>query len=337
MLAGKSALPHCCFPLNKSSRHSRTASDQRLILMPALWKAVNLDLFSSLQVKQNKRRGLWPSVSVVLTVLCLSTSPSAAQNVGVPSELSGRYQAEMSSELSDDFNRLDTNKWEKRASKPRSDGAAGNIKARHNQFKSEGDTRYLSLLANKSGEAGLSARYPHRYGFTVCRWRIQGIELGVQHAAHPAIWSFSFNMGVSKINSPNPSGKTLEIDWMEYIKWLKVPGYHARIIPADNGISDTKRSVYMTQNQTDFDGWRIHGYEYTPEYVRLWEYVGDAWQTKGVKLYFTEATDVEGKKLDREYRSDQYFVLSNIWFYKPEYDLSPVRLDIDYLHHYPMR
>ncbi|MEM6551122.1 MAG: hypothetical protein AAF750_03240 [Planctomycetota bacterium] len=243
----------------------------------------------------------------------------------------------MDPSVSDDFDRLDPAKWEKRASKPRSDGAAGNIKASHNQLEREGDTRFLSLLASKTGEAGISAKHPHRYGFTVCRWRLRGIELGKKHAAHPAIWSFSFNMGVSRINRPNDNGKTLEIDWMEYIKWLRVPGYHARILPADGGGSDTERSVYMFQNQTDFDGWRVHGYEYTPDYVQLWEHVNGQWQKKGAELRFGDSTDVEGKVMDRDYRSDQFFVLSNIWFDKPEYDLSPVRLDIDYLHHYPMK
>ncbi|MEM9252285.1 MAG: hypothetical protein AAGB29_08040 [Planctomycetota bacterium] len=195
----------------------------------------------------------------------------------------------------------------------------------------------MSLLATNTSEAGLSARYPHRYGFTVCRWRLRGIELGNKHAAHPAIWSFSFNMGVSRLNSPNANGKTLEIDWMEYIKWLPVPGYHARILPADEGYgSDTDRSLYMTQDQTDFDGWRIHGYEYTPEHVQLWEYVDGSWRKKGIELRFGDATDIEAGVMDRAYRSDQYFILSNIWFFKPEYDLSPVRLDIDYIHHYPM-
>ncbi|MEM6391745.1 MAG: hypothetical protein AAF797_03145 [Planctomycetota bacterium] len=243
----------------------------------------------------------------------------------------------MQPDVSDDFDRLDPDKWEKRASKPRSDGAAGNIKASHNQLAAEGETRFLSLLSSSEGEAGLSARHPHRYGFTVCRWRLRGIELGKKHAAHPAIWSFSFNMGVTRQNRPNANGKTLEIDWMEYIKWLPVPGYHARILPADGGGSDIKRSLYMTQNQTDFDGWRVYGYEYTPDYVQLWEHVDGQWQKKGAQLRFGDATDLDHNILDRAYRSDQYFVLSNIWFYKPEYDLSPVRLDIDYLHHYPKK
>ncbi|MEM9420826.1 MAG: hypothetical protein AAGA25_17505, partial [Planctomycetota bacterium] len=249
-----------------------------------------------------------------------------------------RYAAERDKNVSDDFWKIDPKKWVARARKGDDPSkASGNIQAEHNQLRKEGDTRYISLLADKTGEAGLSALHVHEYGFTVCRWRTQGLEYGKKHAAHPAIWSFSYNMGSEPRNAPNDNNKTLEIDWMEYIKWLKVPGYHARILPADNGISDTERSIYAFESQTDFDAWRIHGYEYTPDYVQLWEVVDDQWQKKGDALKFGDKTDLETKVLDREYRSKQYFVLSNIWFYKPEYELNPVRLDIDYLHHYPMK
>ncbi|MEM1013142.1 MAG: hypothetical protein AAGI46_13090 [Planctomycetota bacterium] len=236
--------------------------------------------------------------------------------------------------ISDDFDRIDPNRWEKRQSKARSDGAAGNIKASHNQIETEDDATYLSLLASEDGEAGVSAIHPHRYGFTVCRWRVRGLDAEKAYAAHPAIWSFSYNMGVGRRNRPNDNGKTVEIDWFEYIKWERM--FHARAIPAREGGSKIEESVYMLHGRTDFDGWRTWGFEYTPDHVRVWKHVDGAWELMGTPVAFTDTTDPDSHTLDRNYRSDQFFVLSNIWFYKPEYELSDVRLDIDFLHHYPM-
>lgn len=257
------------------------------------------------------------------------------QAVAVPDAIAERFDPATDPRISDDFNTIDPIKWEKRASKARPSGAAGNIRADHNFIDTEDQTTFLSLRADNAGEAGLSALHPHHYGFTVCRWRVRGLDAERTYAAHPAIWSLSYNMGVTRQNAPNPNAKSIEIDWFEYIKWERL--HHARVIPAFDGQSDIPASVFMSDHRTDFAGWKVWGFEYTPEHVRVWEHVQGTWRVIGQPVRFADETSPKAKTIDRDHRSRQYFILSNIRFVKPEYELTPVHLDIDYLHHHPLR
>ncbi|WP_370977930.1 hypothetical protein [Agaribacterium sp. ZY112] len=247
-----------------------------------------------------------------------------------PSSIAHTFESQKDNNVSDDFLTISPSKWAIRKNK--SSGVGSMIKAANNTIEREGDTSYLSLLANSTSEAGISALHSHQDGFTVVRWRIRGITADQKYAGHPSIWSFSWNFSDNS-RQDNNGGYTTEIDWMEYDNTYKI--YHSRIIPAYNQVSDIGASAFMFKDRNDFDGWHVQGYQNTAAGLQVWEYKNGRWDKIGVPVSYSNAhKSGVGGSITAGYRSPQWFILSNVWFEKAVYNHNPVRLDIDYLHHY---
>ncbi len=256
-----------------------------------------------------------------------------AQTVKPPASVANLYANTRDANVSDDFSAINPTKWAMRKNK--TSGPGSMIKPENNQIKTEGRTKYLSLLANSTSESGISALHPHQDGFTIVRWRIRGITKDKKHSGHPSIWSFSWNFSDNS-RQDNNGGYTTEIDWMEYDNSYKL--YHSRIIPAYDQVSHIAASAFMFKDRNDFNGWHIQGYENNAQGLQVWDYKNGTWRKAGVPVKYTnEHTEGVGGTITAGYRSPQWFILSNVWFEKDAFEDNPVNLDIDYLHHYKLK
>jgi len=270
----------------------------------------------------------------------------------VPPGVAGMYASVSDAGISDEFNAgsLDTIKWAYRTKGGNEWGTGPDYVG----IVSENQDRFVSIKGDWSRRkgSGIASKTKAHFGFYSIRWRTAGINPKWKTPWHPAIWMAGENFAAgSDARSISRKPKNIEIDFVEY--WHH-PIWHSQTIAWDR--EDPKNVIHPNQNlrpkNTDFPtvatGWQVHGLEYHPDYLQLWQKQGRGWKPVGRMIPInSEATTPDS--LNEAHASPGYWILSNknhwssvVKFYKGNPNLEEFRfensaLHVDYFRYHPLK
>ena len=240
---------------------------------------------------------VWLSM-FMLAAFCMSVSGQTVASL--PAEVRRRYVAEVDASISDEFNAasLDTNKWGRRHSRPESVGkfAGDESLVAMESETSPADTtvRYLSVKATAKGgaprTAGIVSRASGYFGFYVVKFRYRGLDApDVQQKRtiwHPSVWSAITDHAKDKSRKSTNSRFWLEIDLMEWetakhgwssdapARLVDSTGEVRKVVTKGPGL---EKAIMKDEVAIADDGWQTVGLEYTPEYLKLWQWKNGEW------------------------------------------------------------
>lgn len=265
---------------------------------------------------------------------------SSVVRLALPEAIVSFYESLPDDAISDDFNGADldtsANGWNYRDD---SQWTYGDPKVMVGIV----DSSYLSLRGEGTGDqgSGISSKNSSQYGFYMTKWRVDGISGSQPTCWHPAIWA-------SKCNFAQPyecletGNERLEIDYVEGFHHSSKPYWHSKNITwkTANGSNSTALQ-YLKENSTDWPTkqnkkWLTMGYEYTPDYTRLWMYENDTWVHVHT-IPWTQNGTINGVQMNEVYREPVYWILSMI-HPNCSYDgADDAWFHIDYFYHYPYK
>ncbi|WNJ16567.1 hypothetical protein [Pontibacter sp. G13] len=262
----------------------------------------------------------------------------------LPKESRKQYVSYRDNSLSDEFNgpQLDTLKWGRRNT------GGGSIEphfrdeslvSMESETRSDGTlNQYVSLLGTaKNGPprtAGLVSKATGFYGFYVVRFRYRGFDSEEvrEHGTvwHPAVWSAigDSRAGVKQFASESRDF-WLEIDLME---WENGANGWSSDAPARLKDSQGEKRKVITKGPNAEKGvmhkgpiqiydpvWQTIGLEYTPEYLKLWNWENGAWQHMGERVVkFVEENPQQPEQsytlntIGNQARTPGFWILGNI-------------------------
>lgn len=289
------------------------------------------------------------ALRAALFALGLSSAGMQAQDI--PPSLAGQYAASPAQSLSDEFNDtvLDSAKWAYRTQ-----GRHWGTGPEYVAFVEEDGDRFVSIRgkwAERNG-SGIVTKAQAHFGFYAIRWRTEGISPKWKTPWHPAIWMAAQNCATGDDARSIPrTARNVEIDFVEY--WHQ-PLWHSQTIawdrsrpkgtkPLDQKLRPTNKDFATTKT-----GWQVHGLEYHPDHLQLWQKVQGRWQPIGRRVPITDQP-TSHDSLNEAYATPGYWILSNKqhWeivsrVYKGKPDRSRFRfadssLDVDYFRYYPLK
>ena len=298
--------------------------------------------------------------SILLIVLCLTASAfcESTQPIqdpcihDVPPCIAELYADSTDKDVSDEFNTgiLGLNRWAYRTQ----NGTNWGTGTDYVYFVTLGNDSFVSIKGNWSERkgSGLSAKREVHFGFYSIRWRTANISPQFKTPWHPAIWMAGRNFASgSDARAIESCLSNIEIDFVEY--WHQ-PIWYVQTIAWDR--SNPKKTVQTIQKlrtkNKDFptteSGWQVHGLEYHPHYLQLWQKVEGQWKPIGRKIPINDEP-TSHDSLHKAHAQAGYWILSNKYhwenvsaFYKGKVDLSEFRLEdsalqVDYFRYFPLK
>lgn len=262
----------------------------------------------------------------------------SVNRLDLPEAIVNFYEGSPDEAISDDFNGADL------------DTSANGWKYRDDSQWTYGDpevmvrivdSSYLSLRGEGTGDqgSGISSKNTSQYGFYMTKWRVDGISGSQPTCWHPAIWAAKCNFA-QPFECLETGNERLEIDYVEGFHHSSAPYWHSKNIAwkTTNGSNSTALQ-YLKENSSDWptkqnDSWLTMGYEYTPDYTRLWMYENNNWVHVHT-IPWTNNGTINGVQMNEVYREPVYWILSMI---HPDcsYDgADDAWFHIDYFYHYP--
>ncbi|GAA4236419.1 hypothetical protein GCM10022291_20710 [Postechiella marina] len=268
---------------------------------------------------------------------------SGAQSPQQLPENGNQYESFRDNSISDEFNSktLNTAKWGRRNT------GGGSIQGHENDkslvvmeketLKGQ-TTNYVSIKGTTENgspkTAGLVSNASAFYGFYTVKFRFRGfddpevIEKG--SVWHPSVWSAIGNYtGGKKKSSIKNSDSWTEIDFMEWEN--RANGWSSDAPSRFRDSKGVKRKVLtkgknaekaiMTKGpfQTYAPVWQTIGLEYTPEYIKLWQWKNGEWAHMGkrvVKFVKEDEVNPESKytisTIGKSARKPTFWYLGNI-------------------------
>lgn len=293
----------------------------------------------------------------MLSSMSLSGNVMAQVDEGVsnrltpPEGVEAFYETSPNPQISDDFNgsSVDFTRWAYRNDDKSLEWGTDENSV---YIESEVDHSWVTLkgikqTVNVGGEieeglgSGLVSKNYTQYGFYILKWRIQGAsyESGGGSGWHPGAWGARCNFSYAP-QGECISGLTnrLELDIIEGFEHTSSTYWTSHLFEWGPAAAPADRIKHLLTDGKVYDWptseWKIIGYEYSPEYIRLWENNQGTWEI--VQTYmFTANPSVEDVRLNDQFRSPVYWILSN----KVSNSLDiPVNGDswfqIDYFYHY---
>lgn len=312
----------------------------------------------------------------ILTIFALASLvvANAQSPKDLPAAVAKSYSKQIDAAVSDEFNgkKLDWSKWGRR-------NTGGYMVERYVDDKSlvvmesesNGGERveYVSVKATtKDGKprtAGIVTKTTGYFGFYVVKFRINGLGEDVlkdnKTIWHPSVWSgINSNIAESTKKVKN-SGNWLEIDLMEWETghngWsCDAP---ARFVPSGGGKSRKvvtsgkgQEKAVLTNTIKHTDGaWATVGFEYSPDYLRIWEWRDGKWVDLNVRDVRFVDEDMARPELSytpstigRAAAQPCFWLLGNVvsrYLYKGiedgtcKYYMGDHSVDFDYFRYYP--
>ncbi|QVY66123.1 hypothetical protein [Polaribacter sp. Q13] len=277
-------------------------------------------------------------ISLLISNIVLAQTP-----VQLPENTGDQYEIYRDNSVSDEFNDkiLDSEKWGRRNTGGASIQGHENdasLVIMEKEKKNGKTTKYVSIKATKENgspkTAGLVSQAAGFYGFYTVKFRFRGFDTDdVKEKGsvwHPSVWSATGNYtNEKKRSSIKNSAFWTEIDLME---WENGPNGWSSDAPARfRDSKGVKRKVItkgkgaekaiMTKGpfQTYDPVWQTLGLEYTPEYIKLWQWKNDEWVHMGkrvVKFVDEDETNPESKytinTIGKNARNPAFWYLGNI-------------------------
>jgi hypothetical protein len=296
-------------------------------------------------------------MTLLLSGLSLTGNVMAQVDEGVanrltpPEGVEAFYESSPNTQISDDFNgsSVDFTRWAYRNGNKALDWGTDENSV---YIESDADHSWVTLkgikqTVNVGGEieeglgSGIVSKNTSQYGFYILKWRMKGAsyESGGGSGWHPAVWGSRCNFSYSP-QGECISGLTnrLELDILEGFEHPNSTYWTSHLFEWGPAAAPADRIKHLLTDGKVFDWptteWKIIGYEYSPEYIRLWEYNQGVWGIAQTYM-FTSNPSVEDVRLNDQFRSPVYWILSN----KVSNNLDiPVNGDswfqIDYFYHY---
>lgn len=281
-------------------------------------------------------------VMVLVFVLSLSQVSYAQTPQNLP-EKGNQYVTYRDNSISDEFNseKLNTEKWGRRNTGGASieDYVADkSLVVMEKETKNGSTTKYVSIKATKENgapkTAGLVGKASAFYGFyTVC-FRFRGFDTSdvIEKGSvwHPAVWcAINNNTDGVKRSSIKEKDFWTEIDFMEWengangwssdapARLKDSKGVKRKVITKGKGAE----KAIMTKGpfQTYEPVWQTIGLEYTPEYLKLWQWKNGKWVHMGnsvVRFVEEDKANPESKytisTIGKNARKPAFWLLGNI-------------------------
>lgn len=281
--------------------------------------------------------------SIIVLLLFGVFQISTAQTPQQLPKKGNQYETYRDASISDEFNDkvLDVVKWNRRNTGGASIEGYVNDKSlviMENETKQGTTTKYVSIKGTtEKGSpktAGLVSNASAFYGFYTVKFRFRGFDTDdVKEKGsvwHPSVWSAIGNYtNEKKRSSVKNSNFWTEIDFMEWEN--RANGWSS---DAPSRIKDSKgkkrkvvthgkgaEKAIMTKGpfQTYAPVWQTIGLEYTPEYLKLWEWKNGEWIHMGkrvVKFIEEDETNPESKytisTIGKNARKPVFWYLGNI-------------------------
>lgn len=227
---------------------------------------------------------------------------------------------------------------------------------------------YVSVKATvKDGEprtAGIVTKSAGYFGFYVVKFRINGLGEDAlkdnKTIWHPSVWSgINSNIAESKKRVKH-TGSWLEIDLMEWetghngwscdapARFVASDGKSRKVVTSGKG----QEKAVLTNTVKHIDGeWATVGFEYSPDYLRIWEWKDGKWNDMNIRdvrfvdenkeraeLSYTPST------IGRSAAQPCFWLLGNVvsrYLYKGiedgscKYYRGDHSIDFDYFRYYP--
>ncbi len=309
------------------------------------------------------------SVALIAAVsMAIAQSPS-----DLPTAVAKSYSTKIDAKVSDEFNgtKLDWSKWGRR-------NTGGYMVEKYVDDKSlvvmESDTKggerveYVSVKATtKDGAprtAGIVTKSAGYFGFYVVKFRINGLGEDVlkdnKTIWHPSVWSGINSNIAESTKRVKHTGNWIEIDLMEWetshngwacdapARFVPKEGKSRKVVTSGKG----QEKAVLTKAIKHKDGeWATVGFEYSPDYLRIWEWRDGKW----VDLNIQDVRFVDDNKDDpalsytpttigRSAAQPCFWLLGNVvsrYLYKSIEDGSckfhkgDHSIDFDYFRYYP--
>jgi hypothetical protein len=276
-------------------------------------------------------------------VLCFSTLIEAQTPQQLPKEASEQYVTYRDNSISDEFNseELDHNKWGRRNTGGTSieDYVNDTSLVKMEQETTNGlTTKFVSIKGTTQNKApktaGLVSNASGFYGFYTVRFRFRGFDTDdvIEKGSvwHPSVWcAIQNNTDGSKKSSVSDSNFWIEIDFMEWengengwssdapARLKDSKGVKRKVIT--KGKDAEKGIMAKGPFQTYTPIWQTIGLEYTPEYLKLWQWNSGKWNHIGeriVQFVEEDLTNPESKytlnTIGKNARKPAFWYLGNI-------------------------
>ncbi|NIJ45931.1 hypothetical protein FHR24_002402 [Wenyingzhuangia heitensis] len=271
--------------------------------------------------------------------LLISVCAKAQTPKELPNKNGEQYTTYRDNSVSDEFNSnsLDTNKWSRRNS-----GGASiqNYDTDESLVVIEKDadgTQYISIKASAPNgvpkTAGIVNKASAFYGFYTVRFRFRGFNTSdVKEKGsiwHPSVWC-----GVTNHHSDDKRKSTKSKFWTEidFMEWENGANGWSSDAPARLTDSYRKTRKVVTKGKdaekaimtkgpfkTYAPEWQTLGLEYTPEYIKLWQWKNGKWEHIGERVvHFVEEDVTTPEKkytlstIGKNARQPTFWVLGNI-------------------------
>lgn len=244
-----------------------------------------------------------------------AVSATAQEVASLPKDVAKNYLSQYDDAISDEFNGsdVDWSKWGRRNT-----GGAyiekhvddTSLVVMESEGKGKAKTNYVSIKGIASDgdirTAGIVTRTTGYYGFYTLRFRFQGLsseEVKTKKTIwHPSVWgAVMSNTEGSKLKCAS-GGYWLELDFMEWNPAAAGWGSHtnarfvdktgkSRIINEKKG----EKAAMKDSVRENMDQWTTIGMEYTPKYIRIWQ-----WDDKAQSWTMISDRDVTFVPIDLE-------------------------------------
>ncbi|NIJ45403.1 hypothetical protein FHR24_001871 [Wenyingzhuangia heitensis] len=270
------------------------------------------------------------NVFLISIILLLNTANLFSQQL--PSSIANKYRNTIDWSISDSFNNdnINLNKWTYVKVYGKS------IATSEYAFIPKGKG-YLSINAKRSSKrgGGISTKQARQYGFYTFKWRAYGFNASNATGWIPAVWGAGQNFGkeVRRIN-PFPN-KRLELDAIEIYGHNGRTQWRAQSI-AWTGFhpNNTLVEQRLIAGKTDFTNWKIHGLEYHPNYVRLWQKNNGTWRQ--IKTVWFVNNSTNANRINKTHNNKLYWILWNVLHNKSN-NLNDSALHVDYFYYFPYK
>ena len=282
------------------------------------------------------------SIKILVAFLSIWQVSNAQTPQQLP-ENGNQYETYRDNSISDEFNseKLNTNKWGRRNTGGASIEnyvADKSLVVMEKETNKGVTTKFVSIKGTtEKGSpktAGLVSNASAFYGFYTVKFRFRGFDTeDVKEKSsvwHPSVWSAIGNYtGGKKKSSVKNSAFWTEIDFMEWEN--KANGWSS---DAPSRIRDSKgkkrkvvtqgkgaEKAIMTKGpfQTYDPVWQTIGLEYTPEYIKLWEWKNGEWVHMGKRVVkFVEESEANPERkytistIGKKARQPMFWYLGNI-------------------------
>lgn len=218
----------------------------------------------------------WKTLGVI-GVLSVLVAGEALANPRVPPGNWRRTYKNIDFRVSDEFNAKNLNRGKWTLSKVTGRKRFFNANERRNNPGRYVGIRnrkyaYINGLASTKRGGGFAAKSSTHYGFSIVRWKTEGLSGSKKANWVPAWWATFKNFG-EQAREVSRGQNRLEVDLVEVFGWENRYSSHP-IAWLGSGPSKPTRLNYQPLNG---GGWKIHGVDYTPDGIAFYRYGNRKW------------------------------------------------------------